>query len=231
MKILKNILKKILFSFGLDVRLTNFGRKNPINLSEENSTFLKLYEKVKRNTLLSKDRLFIIFQILQNCRLIDGEMAEIGVYKGGVGVLISEIIKNTPKALHLFDTFEGMPEVNKNKDLHNKGDFSDTSLKDVKALFDNKMNIYFHKGIFPETAVPIKKKKYSFVHVDVDIYQSVIDSCEYFYDRLNKGAVMLFDDYGFLSCPGAKEAVDGFFKEKKESPIYLETGQAFIIKQ
>lgn len=41
---------------------------------------------------------------------------------------------------------------------------------------------------------------------------------------------MVFDDYGFLSCPGAKLAVDQFFSDKPEYPCHLPTGQCFVIK-
>jgi O-methyltransferase len=48
---------------------------------------------------------------------------------------------------------------------------------------------------------------------------------------MNKGAYMMFDDYGFLSCPGVKIAVDDFFKNKPETPLYVATGQCLVIKQ
>ena len=41
---------------------------------------------------------------------------------------------------------------------------------------------------------------------------------------------MLLDNYGSLSCPGAKTAVDEFFADKPEHVIYLPTAQAFVIK-
>jgi O-methyltransferase len=41
---------------------------------------------------------------------------------------------------------------------------------------------------------------------------------------------MVFDDYGFLTCPGAKKAVDEFFSDKREYPCYLPTGQAIVTK-
>ncbi len=40
---------------------------------------------------------------------------------------------------------------------------------------------------------------------------------------------MVFDDYGFESCPGAKQAVDEFFADKNERPWYLPTGQCVVI--
>jgi 2-polyprenyl-3-methyl-5-hydroxy-6-metoxy-1,4-benzoquinol methylase len=41
---------------------------------------------------------------------------------------------------------------------------------------------------------------------------------------------MLFDDYGFATCPGARLAVNEFFVDKPERIIELPTGQAFVIK-
>jgi O-methyltransferase len=41
---------------------------------------------------------------------------------------------------------------------------------------------------------------------------------------------MIFDDYGFPSCPGARKAVDEFFGGKPETPIVLGTGQALIVR-
>jgi hypothetical protein len=41
---------------------------------------------------------------------------------------------------------------------------------------------------------------------------------------------MLFDDYGFPACPGARKAVDEFFRDRPEAPVVLATGQAVVIK-
>jgi O-methyltransferase len=68
------------------------------------------------------------------------------------------------------------------------------------------------------------------VHIDADIYQSVKDSCTFFYPRLESGGIMVFDDYGFPSCPGARKAVDEFFSDKEEFPFYLPSGQCFIVR-
>lgn len=70
----------------------------------------------------------------------------------------------------------------------------------------------------------------AFAHIDLDIYQSILDSCRFIYPRLSPGGVIVFDDYGFMSCPGAREAVDRFFADKLEIPLVLPTGQAIVIK-
>ena len=90
--------------------------------------------------------------------------------------------------------------------------------------------MFFYQGTFPKTAGPIENLTFCFVHIDVDIYKSVMDCCTFFYPRMEKCGIMIFDDYGFLSCPGAKMAVDEFFYDKPEKPCYLPTGQCIIIR-
>jgi O-methyltransferase len=68
------------------------------------------------------------------------------------------------------------------------------------------------------------------VHIDVDIYQSVSDCCAFFYPRMLAGAIMILDDYGFVTCPGVKPAVDAFLADKPETPVYLPTGQCMIVR-
>jgi O-methyltransferase len=45
------------------------------------------------------------------------------------------------------------------------------------------------------------------------------------------GGIIVYDDYGFHSCTGAKIAVDEFYTGKEERPIYLPTGQCIVIKR
>jgi hypothetical protein len=61
------------------------------------------------------------------------------------------------------------------------------------------------------------------------LYQPTLDSVVFFYPRMNRGGLMLFDDYGFATCPGARRAIDEFFTDKPEPIIDLPTGQAFVL--
>jgi len=158
-----------------------------------------------------------------------GEVVEVGVYKGGTARLLALALPH--KTVHLFDTFAGMPATNSNFDKHLAGEFSDTSLAAVQEHLKDCRNVHFYQGLFPATSGPIAQTKFSLVHVDADIYDSVRACCEFFYPRLEKDAVMLFDDYGFPTCPGARKAVDDFFSDKPEVPFYLPTGQCLVVRK
>jgi len=41
---------------------------------------------------------------------------------------------------------------------------------------------------------------------------------------------MLFDDYGFVTCPGATRAIDEFTAEHPDPLVHVPTAQAFLIK-
>jgi O-methyltransferase len=181
--------------------------------SNEDLEFIKIMQEIKKTTIVDESRCYMLYQFAKQANNLDGNVAEVGVYKGGTAKLFSKIFN---KSIHLFDTFEGMPETDLIKDKHKKGDFRDTSLELVKDFLIGD-NIHFYKGFFPNTAENIKDKKFCFVHIDADIYKSVYDCCSFFYERLVNNAIMVFDDYGFPSCPGAKLAVDEFFAEKKRT--------------
>jgi O-methyltransferase len=107
---------------------------------------------------------------------------------------------------------------------------SDVSLEDVREYVGYaELTIYF-KGLFEEVLPNLPENQFSFVHVDCDLYKSVITVCRYIYDRVNSRGLILFDDYGFKGEPGVKLAVDEFFTDKPEKPFYLPTGQALVFK-
>ena len=204
-------------------------RPNPIRLWDEDAEFIALAREAGANTTLSPWRLFILAQFARQVVALPGEAAEVGVYKGGSGRLISRLLPEKP--VHLFDTFTGMPPTNPLEDHHLAGDFSDTSLPAVTAYLADCPNVSLHPGLFPVSAPNgFDARRFCFVHIDVDIHQSILDCCEFFHPRMVPGGILVFDDYGFLTCPGARTAVDRFFKGTPEKPIYLPTGQAIAVR-
>ena len=209
-------------ALGLDIK------KTPPKPFPYPNDFLDIANIVTDRTLVTIDRCFIIYQYAMWAKVKEGSMAEVGVYKGGTAKIIS--CAAPLKKLCLFDTFEGMPDVNMQVDIHRKGDFNDTSIISVKNFLKDHDNIHYCPGLFPETVSDLKDERFCFVHIDVDIYTSVKDSLIYFYDRMVDGGVIVFDDYEMPTCPGVKKAITEFLEGKKEKPIVTTMFQCIVIR-
>ena len=83
------------------------------------------------------------------------------------------------------------------------------------------------KGIFPESADIIKELKFSFVHLDVDLYKSTIDCLRYFFPRLVNGGIILIHDF---HTDGIKKAINEFLVENKVQIIELSGTQGLVLK-
>ena len=170
-------------------------------------------QEVMQNTVVNIPRLKELEKMVKECSKLPGDIAEIGVYKGGTGYLLASAVKN--KFIYLFDTFTGLPEVDPTKDKHRTGDFKGVNFDEIVNRFKIFPHVEIHKGLFPDvTGFVLNNKKFCFVHIDVDIYTSVKSCLEFFYPNMVSGGIMVLDDYNASSCPGAKEAADNFCKEK-----------------
>jgi len=191
--------------------------------------FLNLIREIRKETnlLLNTSEAYQIYLATLKTKKIEGDIAEVGVFKGGSAKIIAELKGN--KNLHLFDTFEGLPDLSEYDDStqFHKGDYI-ASFQDVKNYLNKYPQVYFYKGLFPATAESIKKNKFSFVNLDVDIYESTLDCLNFFYSRMTKGGIIISHDYS--SSTGVKKAFDDFFKDKSEIILELTGTQCMVIK-
>ena len=85
-------------------------------------------------------------------------------------------------------------------------------------------------GLDPEPLSRGRRAQLLFVHIDVDLYEPTRDSIEFFYPRLAPGAVVLCDDFGMPTCPGATKAIEEFLRDKPEKMLFLPDSGGFFIK-
>jgi len=196
------------------------------------SEFKTTYNEIRRHTLVTPERAWTLQSLARQALKLQGDFVEAGVYQGGTARLLRRLIESSPnrRCLHLFDTFLGMPATNSEHDHHQAGDFSNTSTEAVSSFVGREGWIAYHKGLILQTFKGLESARVALSHIDVDIYQSVLDCCQFLYPRTVPGGFLLFDDYGFPSCPGARAAVDEFFRDKPEIPLVLHSGQAVVFK-
>jgi O-methyltransferase len=198
----------------------------------EDERFLAYYERfMDPGNWHSLDRKYTLDQLLKLTLHIDGDAAECGVYKGASSYLICRAIKPYGKWNHLFDSFEGLSAPTDRDGTYWVRGALCAGESHVRENLGEFGNFTVYRGWIPERFQEVAEKGFCFVHIDVDLYEPTRDSIEFFYYRLNPGGVMLLDDYGFKTCPGAKIAADEFFANKREKIVMLPTGQAFTVRQ
>lgn len=184
------------------------------------------------------DRKFVLWSMACSTRNLPGDTAECGVLDGASSYLICSARNGTKQTEHhVFDSFEGLspprPEDQPSSDLAfhwAAGDLS-VPLEETMRKLSRFDNIAYYKGWIPCRFPEVAERSFAFVHVDVDLYQPTKDAFAFFYPRLVPGGILLCDDYGYHTCPGARRAFDEFAATTPERQVvHLPTGQGFITK-
>ena len=201
--------------------------------------FQRVAERVMedRRTFLGYERLFVLWQAVNNVYRLGLPAAEIGAYKGGSSYFIASAFlelagRETP--LYVFDTFEGHPESKMTElDVGQRpGDFVNTSYEAVKAYLAPFAQVRIHQGEFSQAVRALPELTFGLVHVDVDLYRPTLDCLEYFEPRLATGGVVVIDDYWSPTCPGVRQALGEHLAEGDRFQIwYPPTEQVVLVKR
>ena len=184
------------------------------------------------------ERRYVLYSIAKSVSRVSGDIVECGVSRGHSSYLMLKANSKNHKVFYGFDSFEGLSEPGDSDKITNnfsykwkKNDLSTPISVAEKNLSQFPQRFKLFKGWIPDKFHEVSDKKFCLVHIDVDLYQPTLDSLNFFWDKLNKGGVLVCDDYGSLLCPGAKKAMDEFFESKNMSVIHLTTGQGIVFKR
>lgn len=164
---------------------------------------------------------------------LNSAIAELGVFRGNFSKKLNVLFPT--QTLYLFDTFEGFDTRDVESDINLGGErlrnFDNTSIEEVlsKMKFPDKCVI--KKGFFPDT-YDLREEKFSFVSIDVDLYDPIKCGLEIFYPRLEKGGYIMVHDYNNIVYRGTYEAVLEYCDKKGISyvPIPDIAGSIVITK-
>jgi len=175
-------------------------------------------------SMISRERFLNNLDAVQEVEAsnIDGDIVEIGVWKGGSilsMMLMYEKTKNIERTFHLYDTFEGMTApTDIDRDLN--GNTAKALLRThvlvqaVGHLSEVESNIRMHTNIVPKYHIgdilqnEYYPEKIAILRLDTDWYESTKFELDNFYDRVVPGGYIIIDDYGHWK--GCKQAVDEF---------------------
>lgn len=175
-------------------------------------------------------------------RKIPGAFVECGTFRGGSAAVIAERLVRTNPQLHahLFDVFTGMPKPGADDPKEAWDDVGKfvASPEIVRQTFHAakvplvRDNLHIHQGLFEATlpGFAIPAGGLSFLHVDCDWHDPVKMVVDKFYDAVNPGGTVVFDDYGHWS--GCRKAVDAFLAARnlKVDLIPIDRTSHYFIK-
>jgi predicted O-methyltransferase YrrM len=186
---------------------------------------------------MQDDRLYTLWQAAMRAPS-GAPVVEVGTYLGGSARFIAESLKTRglQPRFYVCDTFSGHARTDETLDpVHHRegGKFKNTSAEQVAAYLAPHPNVELVVGDIIETA-PARlaaEAHFGLVHLDVDVYPPTDFCLRFFAPRLAPGALLVVDDYGFTTCPGAKHAVDDFMSGHPEfTMLHLLSGQAVIFR-
>ena len=198
----------------------------------EDEAFMAYYLRFRDSgNFRTYDRKYFLNELLKLAARVPGDLAECGTYQGKSAHLLCAHGERYGRRVHLFDSFEGLPEPHsRDGEYWRQGDLAagEELLGETLGEFSNWQA---YPGWIPSRFPDVKDQQFSFVHIDVDLYQPTLDSIEFFFPRMSRGGVILMDDYGFGTCPGAKQALDEFFSKREEEIVLVPTGQGFVVRE
>ena len=101
-----------------------------------------------------------------------------------------------------------------------------------KNLASFEKNLIFKQGLIPETFNgEDEPDSIVWLHIDLNSSPPTLDTLNYYWDRLEPGGIVLFDDYAQPAYVDTKQVVDEWLLGRTDGLFFqIPTSQAFIFK-
>jgi O-methyltransferase len=176
---------------------------------------------------VSKDDVTLVWQELERVLAAGtpGAIVEFGCYVGTTSLFIRRLLNEQGEAarpFHVYDSFEGLPPKVPADASAAGADFQAGKLSVSKKEFLRQFqNTHLeapvvHKGWFNQLGPQDVPAEIAFAFLDGDFYDSILDSLRLVWPRLQRGAILLIDDYQRPELPGVERAVRDYFASIKK---------------
>lgn len=175
---------------------------------------------------------------LQASAEVPGLRAECGVYRGASALLFCRLLRAQFGAydgdgMYLIDSYSGTSPAVAQDLIPTRAPDGGTRMSEffpqgktditadlVRGFFAGEFpRAVVQAGWIPEVFEELPDAAWSFVHLDVTLYEPTLAALEYFYPRLGKGGVMLCE--ASIFCPGAEAAVRDYCQRNDASFVLL----------
>jgi len=234
---LRKLFNSLLQPLGYELART---RDNPGYPSDFSKADVEIIEAVRRCTMAKTvDKIFPILNAVRHVaqHRIEGSVVECGVWRGGMMMGAARMLLSlgdSTRHLYLYDTFEGMAEPTE-QDTDVKGkkaltryreaprtntggvDWCYASIEEVtenlKSTGYPMDKVHLIKGLVENTLPAGAPESISVLRLDTDWYASSKHEMVHLFPRLQRGGVLILDDYGFWQ--GCRQATDEYFEANR----------------
>ena len=141
---------------------------------------------------------------------------------------------NKPFKGYLYDAWNSMKEeFLLESEKSQAGNYAFTNLEKTQknlSLFGVDV-VTFNKGYIPDVfEVAQNPDKIVWLYIDLNSCLPTVETLNYFWEKLEGGGVILFDDYAWPECQDTQIAVEKWSSNKDGILFHLPTGQAMFMK-
>lgn len=200
----------------------------------EDTIFEPLWGRVEQATMMSRERAYALYQavnyIIDN--KIPGSFVACGIWRGGPAMLIALTLLHrgvTWRDIVLFDTFTEVTDETADREDPSKTDMEavvrsakrqphgslawtmaseDEARTNIESCGYDPRRIRLVNGGAHKTLPLVQTGRIALLRLDLDLHDSTLVELETLYPRLERGGVLLVDDYG--TWDECRTAVDGY---------------------
>lgn len=226
---IRALIRKIYYNFFNRVNLQSY---NEYISTDEKNKYIHILEAINYSKVAKLDPVYY----------------EFGCYSGrtaSAAIRTYKFLKIDNFQVYFFDSFQGLPETYDKEDgVFQTGTFSSSKKQFIKAVYDySKYKIKAQsiiEGFYDKSLIDVKYQnllKPSVIHIDVDLYSSTKLVLDYIKPFLQKGCIILFDDWYCFNAGevlGEKKAFIEFQKANKNFTFeawknYSTFGKSFFV--
>jgi len=170
---------------------------------------------------------------------LGGDFVECGVCRGMLSSSIMTYLNwnKVDRRFFLFDTFTGLDETQVTDEETGTGNLAYFREMYKEDLYDRVVrnfsefeNVEIIRGSVPSTLPSAGIGQVAYLSIDMNNATPEIAAANYFWDKLQPGAPILLDDYGFVRYEVQKRAFDTWAAQRNVQILALPNGQGLIIK-
>ncbi len=173
-------------------------------------------------------KLLAHYELYKRITTLPGAVVECGLFKGNSFFRLAHfrdlLESKTSRKLIGFDIFGKFPSTEFEEDKKYLENFTSSAgehsitLDEIEKImgYKNIENYEFVKGDINKTVPRYCREnphlKIAMLHIDTDVYEPAVTILENMYEKVVRGGIIMFDDYG--TFPGETKAIDDFFKDR-----------------